>query len=71
MATMTLRVDDADAELVRRYAAFEGQSLSDFIRTAVMERIEDSQDLEALRRAIAEDDGRRFSHDEVLAELGL
>ena len=71
MATMTVRLDDRDAAVVRRYAEFEGKSLSDFIRDAIFERIEDEQDLAELRAAIAEDDGVRYSHDEVLKELGL
>lgn len=71
MTTMTLRMDDADAELVRKYAAFEGVSISDFLREAVFEKIEDGQDLADLRAAIAEDDGRRYSVSDVRAELGL
>lgn len=71
MATMTMRLDNADAQIVRKYAKFEGKSISDFIRDAVFERIEDQEDLSALRKAIAEDDGIRYSQDEVLKELGL
>lgn len=71
MATMTMRIDDADALLVRKYAAFEGKTISDFIRDAVFERIEDQDDLSVLRAAIAEDDGTRYSHDQVLSELGF
>ena len=71
MATMTMRIDDADAAVVRKYARFEGKTISDLIRDAVLEKIEDQQDLAALRSAIAEDDGTRYSHEQVLAELGL
>ena len=71
MATMTMRVDDADAAIVRKYAKFEGVTISDFIRDAVFSKIEDQEDLAALRAAIAEDDGTRYSHDQVLAELGF
>ena len=71
MATMTMRIDDADAAVVRKYARFEGKTISDFIRDAVLEKIADQQDLAALRSAIAEDDGTRYSHEQVLAELGL
>ena len=71
MATMTMRVDDADAAIVRKYAKFEGVTISEFIRDAVFAKIEDQEDLAALRAAIAEDDGTRYSHDEVLAELGF
>lgn len=71
MATMTMRVDDADAAIVRKYAKFEGVTISDFIRDAVFAKIEDQEDLATLRAAIVEDDGTRYSHDQVLAELGF
>ena len=71
MTTMTMRLDNADAQLVRKYAEFEGKSISDFIRDAVFERIEDQEDLATLRAAIAADDGVRYTHEQVLAELGL
>ena len=71
MSTMTMRVDDADAAIVRKYAEFEGKTISDFIRDAVFEKIEDQEDLATLRAAIAEDDGARCSHEQILAELGF
>ncbi len=71
MATMTVRMEDAEAEMVRRFAAFEGCTVSDFIRTAVFERMEDAADLEALEKAIAADDGTSFSDAEARAMLGF
>lgn len=71
MSTMTMRVDDADAAIVRKYAEFEGKTISDFIRDAVFDKIEDQEDLATLRTAIAEDDGARYSHEQVLDELGF
>ena len=71
MPTMTMRLDETDAEVVRKYAEFEGKTISDFIRDAVFEKIEDQQDLATLREAIAVDDGVRYTHEQVLAALGL
>lgn len=71
MTTMTLRLSSEDAQLVRKYAEFEGLSISDFIRESVFERIEDQEDLAGLRVAMQNDDGKRFSHEEVLDELGF
>lgn len=71
MATMTMRVDDADAKLIRKYAKFEGKTISDFIRDAVFNQIEDERDLATLRAAIEEDDGKRYSQAQVLKELDL
>lgn len=69
MSTMTVRMSEQDAELVRRFAQFEGVTISDFARTAILEKIEDSYDLQELREAIAQDSGERFSIDEILSEL--
>ena len=69
MSTMTVRMNEQDAELVRKFAQFEGVTISDCARTAILEKIEDSYDLQELRQAIAQDTGERFSIDEVLAEL--
>lgn len=69
MHTMTVRMDEKDAELVRNFAEFEGVTISDFIRSAVLEKIEDAYDLEELRQAVREDTGERYSIDEILDEL--
>ena len=69
MTTITVELSDEDAALVRKYADFEGVTISDFARSAILEKIEDSYDLQELREAIAEDNGERFSIDEVLEEL--
>lgn len=69
MSTMTVRMSEQDAELVRKFAQFEGVTISEFARTAILEKIEDSYDLQELREAIAQDSGERFSIDEILAEL--
>ncbi len=69
MATMTVRMNARDAELVRKFAKFEGVTISEFARAAIMERIEDSYDLQELRDAIAHDSGERFSIDEILDDL--
>lgn len=69
MPTMTIRMDDEDAEIVRKFASFEGVTISEFARTAILEKIEDAYDLEELRAAIAADSGERFSIDQLIAEL--
>ena len=71
MPTMTMRLDETDAEIVRKYAEFEGRTISDFVRDAVFEKIENQQDLATLRKILAADNGIRHSHEQVLAELGL
>ena len=56
---------------MRKYAEFEGKTISDFVRDAVFEKIEDQQDLATLREVIAADNGVRYTHEQVLAQLGL
>lgn len=69
MTTMTVRMSDEDAELVRKYVGFEGTTISEFARSAMLERIEDHADLQELRAAIEADDGQRFSINDVLEEI--
>ena len=69
MSTMTVRMSDEDASLVRKFAEFEGVTISDFARSAILEKIEDAYDLEELREAIAADDGQRYSIGDILDEL--
>ena len=71
MPTMTMRLDETDAAIVRKFAEFEGKTISDFVRDAVFEKIEDQQDLTTLREAIVVDNGVRHTHEQVLMELGL
>ena len=65
MSTMTIRMNEQDAELIRKFARFEGVTISDFAHAAILEKIEDSYDLQELREAIAQDSGERFSIDEI------
>lgn len=50
-------------------AACVGRPLSAFARAAFVERIEDYNDLQELRAAIAEDSGERFNLDEVFKDI--
>lgn len=71
MTTMTLRIDSQDSALIKKFAKFNGLSISEFAREAMLEKIEDAADLAELRKAISEDDGTRYSIDEVAKELGI
>lgn len=41
------------------------------MRNDVLERIEDTEDLAALREALAQDDGTLYSPEQVLKGLGM
>lgn len=71
MVTMTLRMSEADAEVARKFAAFEGKGFSDFARDAIFEKTEGTYDLQELCDAAAADTGERYGQAQVLAELGL
>ncbi|MDX1358069.1 MAG: DUF6290 family protein [Clostridia bacterium] len=72
MKTISFRLNDRDDELVRKYAEYSGQSLSDFIRKTVLEKIEDESDLELFDRIWnQEKDKKTYSLDEVKKELGI
>ena len=53
-ASITLRLDAQDKAIIQDYASAFGQSLSEFMRTAALQRIEDETDLRAWREAKAD-----------------
>ena len=65
----SMRFNDIDASIIRKHAQLEGKTISDFIRDAVFEKIEDQKDLETLRAAIANDDGVRYTHKQIIKAL--
>ncbi|MBF8969747.1 MULTISPECIES: DUF6290 family protein [unclassified Streptococcus] len=71
MATMTLRINDEDSNLIKNYLKVHGLTISEFARQSMLERIEDEYDLAILRQAMEDDDGVRISHEDLMAEFGL
>ena len=69
MATMTLRINDQDGELIKKYIQMHGLTISEFARQAMLEKIEDEYDLQVLRQAMAEDDGVRIPIEELFEEF--
>jgi len=68
---MTLRINQEDSELIKKFAATHDLSLSDFARQAMLEKIEDDYDIVELKKAMMADDGTRHTMAEVKKELGL
>lgn len=71
MNTITLRLNDADAQLFKSYAEAHGMTLTDLIRISVLEKIEDEYDLAALREALENPNPVFYSMEEVKEELGF
>ncbi len=71
--TISVRLNDKDAELIKEYADMNNISLSDLIRNAVLEKIEDEYDLECYYKALEEykKNPKTYTMDEVKKELGL
>ena len=59
--------------LIEQYAAVRGTTISDVIRQAIMEKIEDELDIEICRKALKnyEMNPKTYTHDEIKKELGL
>ncbi len=71
--TISVRLSDKDTELIKAYADMNNISLSDLIRNAVMEKIENEYDLECYRKAIEEykENPKTYTMEEIKKELGL
>lgn len=71
--TISLRLNDEDTLLIKKYAELNHLSVSELIRQAVIERIEDEYDLKAYEKAMEEykKNPITYSLDEVERELGL
>lgn len=70
MATISLRVDDRDSKLIRDYAKMKKTSVSDLMRNATIEKIEDEIDVENFDHVLASME-KTHSLDDVKKELGL
>ena len=70
---ISLRLNESDTRLIKSYAALQGMSVSELVRTTVLERIEDEYDLKVYEKAMAEHKKNpvTFSLEEVEKELGL
>ncbi len=70
MSTISLRFNNRDEALVRKYAALHNTSVSDLIRSAVIEMIENEIDVEMFDKAVAETQAI-YSLEETKKALGL
>ncbi len=71
--TISVRLNEKDAELVKAYAEMNHISLSDLIRNALLEKIENEYDLECYKKAMKEykENPKTYTLDEVKKELDL
>lgn len=71
--TVSIRMSDEDTRLIKDYAKLHGVTVSDFMRRAALEKIEDELDLRAAEKAYAEylANPVTYSHEEIMKEFGL
>ena len=71
--TVSLRLSDDDTRLIKDYAKLHGVTVSEFMRRAALEKIEDELDIRAAEKAYAEylADPVTYSLDEIEKEFGL
>lgn len=71
--TISVRLSEEDTNIIKTYAAMNNISLSDLVRNAVMEKIENEYDLECYEKAIKKykANPKTYSMEEVKKELGL
>ena len=70
---ISVRLNEEDTKLIKTYAEINNISLSDLIRTAVLEKIEDEYDLECYKKAVEEyeKNPKTYTMQEIKEELGL
>ncbi len=71
--TISLRLNEEDTKMIKDYDKINNISVSDLIRQAVIEKIEDEIDLAAYNKAVEayKKNPKTYSLEEVEKELGL
>lgn len=71
--TISLRLSEKDALLIKKYAEINGLSISELVRQAVLEKIENEFDIKAYKDAMNQlkEDNTTYSLSEVEKKLGL
>ena len=71
--TVSVRLNEEEEKLIKKYADLNNISLSDLIRSAIIEKIEDEYDLECYYKAMKQykKNPKTFSLEEVKKELDL
>ncbi len=71
MAHISLRVTEEEKSFMERYAKLHGKSLSDTVKEAVFEKMEDEYDLASITEFLADPEQKTYAHEDVKKLLGL
>ncbi len=66
MSATAIRFADEEKAWIQAYADFVGLTFSEFVRKSALEKVEDAADLQAYKDALEQDDGERYSMEEVM-----
>ena len=71
--TISVRLSEEDTKLIKAYAEMNNTTLSDWIRNAIIEKIEDEYDLKCYEKAIEEykKNPVTYTHEQVAQLLEL
>lgn len=70
---ISIRLNEEDAKLIKSYAKINKTTISEFVRNAIMEKIEDEYDLECYYKAMEEfkKNPKTYTHEEVKRMLNI
>ena len=73
MSVTTIRFSDEESRLIKSYAQAQRRTVSDVIRLAILDQIEDEYDLGLFKQAKAEyeADSAFITHEEMMKKYGL
>ncbi len=66
MEATAIRFGKEEKSWIQACADLNGKSFSEFVREAALEKVEDAADVRAYLDSMEQDDGRRYSMDEVM-----
>ena len=71
--TISVRLNEEDTKLIKKYAELNNITLSELVRNAILEKIEDEYDLKCYKEALKEHEKnpKTYTLDEIEKELGL
>lgn len=71
MPEISIRFNDKQYKEIKAMADFEGQTISSYMKKAILEKIEDDQDYKDAVRAKNESNRKIYSEKEVIKELNM
>ncbi|MDR2976284.1 MAG: DUF6290 family protein [Streptococcaceae bacterium] len=71
MTFTSVRLNDTQCKVMKEFAELHGKSLSTMLKEALEAQIEEAYDLKMVEEARKEDDGTRYTLEEMRHRYGL